>query len=589
MSFSKNNFFSYLYLKDQKVIIALVLLSLVCAGYLGFLTPTLIRDLYDSYQNEGSTDRAIYLLGALFIAEYCVSLMYQIAINRYVQKLLSAIRSRSYKQWILSIESGGRGGFNSQKYPMGEVLSRVLTDTEAVIEMVSTGSFKIFIDFTFIISCLIGFIELNTISGVALIIVEVLACVVLIFASKKMAIVYMEVRRSTGILSRVIANLTGGFRSTFYHPNENYASKTGYNSFEDFLKKQLKANVWDASYFSLAESLTPILLALLVIILPYSQIVEIAVIAAIVDLIQRSITPIKEAAGKISSIQRARTGIIRIEEFNSDLEKLPKNELLGKRRIVEFDKLKMIVNSFEYPARKNDKKFSLQGICIEAGVGDLIGIVGQSGCGKSTLLKILSTDIIAQEANISLLLKNGERIELRGKSFKPRELLEYKEQVSIVSQDSHVFSASMKFNITMGDKSPVGFDAFWSDVLIKIPYLKVWGIKPSDEMYPKELSLGQKQLVSALRSCYLAKPIVLFDEISSGLDSSLEEALRELVLETQKKSLTFIVAHRVETIIHASKILLMENGKIVGEGTHSKLLSSSQLYNDFISKLNKKH
>ncbi len=113
-----------------------------------------------------------------------------------------------------------------------------------------------------------------------------------------------------------------------------------------------------------------------------------------------------------------------------------------------------------------------------------------------------------------------------------------------------------------------------------------WSIEPHDQINPKELSLGQKQLISALRSCFLAKPIVLFDEISSGMDSELEEALRKLVLLVQRSSLTFIVAHRIETIIHANKIIVMNEGKIESIGEHNSLLSSSSIYQEFIKNLN---
>ncbi len=589
MSSSKNKWYSYVYLKDQKVLIGIIIFSLVISSYLGFITPKLIKKLYDSYSvGGGAIMDAIILLVYLYIGEYLVAIIYQISVNKYVQKLLSFIRSKSYKDWMLSIETAGKGQYGDQKYPMGEVLSRILTDTEAVIEMVSTGSFKIFIDFTFIISCLIGFIELNTISGVALIVAEVLACVALVIGSKKMVQVYMQVRKSTGIMSRAIADISGGFRYSFYHPHNDYASKKGYKSFEDFLRKQLKANVWDASYFSVAESLFPILLALLVLIFPYSQIVEMAVIAAIVDLIQRSIAPIKEVSGKISSIQRARTGIIRIEEFNRDLETLPKTYFDSKGRGIKLKKLSVKVDSFSYPANKgSSNSFKLENIFVEGYPGQLIGIVGQSGCGKSTLLKILATDIVCDDSSITVESLEGENINFSGQNLE--RLLEYKGQVSIVSQDSHVFSSTLAFNITMSYEFSQKFEIFWENVQKKLPYIKNWGIEPDDEINPKELSLGQKQLISALRSCYLAKPIVLFDEISSGLDSDLEEALRKLVLLIQEKSLTFIVAHRIETIVHADKIIVMKDGKIMDQGSHSNLLKNSLPYQEFITQLNKIH
>jgi ATP-binding cassette subfamily B protein len=584
MSSSKNSWSNYLYLKDQKILIILILISLMISSYLGFITPKLISNLYDSYKADGDTLAAIYSLVALFIAEYFISVIYQISINKYVQKALSHIRSISYKKWLLSIESAGSKSYGDHKYPMGEVLARILTDTEAVIEMVSTGSFKIFIDLTFIISCLVGFISLNTVSGMALITAEVLVCILLVVGSKQMAKVYMEVRKSTGVLSRAIANLSGGFRFTYFHPHNNYASKKGYESFEDFLRKQLKANVWDASYFSIAESLFPILLVLLVFIFPYSNIVEMSVLAAIIDLIQRSISPIKEISGKISSIQRARTGIIRIDEFNEDLDKLPSGDFTNKNKKVDLKKLNVKVDRFEYPRKDDSKAFALEDIEFDAYPGQLIGIVGQSGCGKSTLLKILATDIIAKDACIRITDINDTQMEFSLDNIE--SLMSYKNQVSIVSQDSHVFTNNLEFNITLSSDKDENFYKFWEEVRDKIPYLKKWNIQPEDSINPKDLSLGQKQLLSALRSCFLTKPIVLFDEISSSLDSELEEALRALVLMIQKKSLTFIVAHRIETITDADQILVMREGKLVDQGTHSGLLDKSAAYQEFIAQLN---
>jgi ATP-binding cassette subfamily B protein len=584
MSFSKNSWSNYLYLKDQKILIFLIIVSLLMSSYLGFITPRLISGLYESYKEGGDTLGAIYALVLLFVGEYFISVVYQVSINKYVQKALSHIRQFSYKNWLLSIETAGAGQYGDNKYPMGEVLSRILTDTEAVIEMVSTGSFKIFIDLTFIASCLIGFISLNTMSGIALITAEVFVCILLVIGSKQMAKVYMEVRKSTGIMSRAIANLSGGFRFSYYHPNENYASKKGSASFEDFLVKQLKANIWDASYFSIAESLFPILLVLLVVIFPYSNIVEMSVLAAIIDLIQRSISPIKEISGKISSIQRARTGIIRIDEFNDDLATLPKSNFdieIGK---LDLKSMNIKVPRFEYPSKDGAKPFILSDIDVTANPGELIGIVGQSGCGKSTLLKILATDILVEDSEITVESEDGKELKFSGKSSD--DLMKYKSQVSIVSQDSHVFSNTLRFNITMAEGKSEGFEQFWKDVTKRIIYLKTWGIKSDDFINPKELSLGQKQLLSALRSCFLSKPIVLFDEISSSLDSELEEALRLLVLLIQKKSLTFIVAHRIETIIKADQILVMENGQIVDRGSHSGLLGTSAAYQGFISQLN---
>tara|TARA_B100001971_G_scaffold215195_1_gene260259 strand:+ start:86126 stop:87919 length:1794 start_codon:yes stop_codon:yes gene_type:complete len=584
MNFLTSKWFEYIYIPGHKLLLFFIAVSLMMSAVIGYYTPKVINDLYASFQAKTSFDEAIKFLIILFVAEYISSVIYQISLNRYIQMLLQYIRSKSYQKWILTYESIGKGSFSSRNYPLGEVLSRILNDTEAVIEMVSSGSFKIFIDLTFIISCLISFIQLNTVSGIALIIAEVLVCILLVWGSQKMSVVYMAVRKSTGDLNRAIANLSAGLRFTFHTPNKDFASDSAIEPCEDFLKKQLKANIWDASYFALAESLFPILLVLLVVIFPYSNIVEMAIIAAIIDLIQRSISPIKEIANKISSIQRAKTGMMRIFEFNEDLATLPKSYLIDKEAHLDnFQYLDLKIDSFAYPKKENEKSaFELKDIHLKANSGELIGIVGMSGSGKSTVLKILSTEILSEDTSI-VLQGEQEKIDFQGFDFDG--ISKYKKQISIISQDSHVFSETLKFNISFGQKSDEEFEQFWNNVIESIPYLKRWNIKPSDELKPKELSLGQKQLICALRSCFLVKPIVLFDEISSGLDSELEEALRKLVLLIQKKSLTIIVAHRIETIIQANQILVMQDGKLIDQGKHDQLLERCATYQEFINQV----
>lgn len=592
MSILKNKWFEYIYIPENKLLLGMISGALVASAILGYYTPIVVSNLYESFGQEANFTTVLWSLGALYIGEYFASVIYQMGLSRYIQKLLQHIRSKSYRRWILAYDSIGKGKFSSHNYPMGEVIARILNDTEAVIEMVSSGSFKIFIDFAFIISSLVSFIRLNTVSGIALIVAETLVCVALVVGSKKMGKIYMAVRKSTGHLNRSVANISAGLRHTFHTPNDNFASKTSEAAFEDFLKKQLKANIWDASYFAIAESLFPILLALLVIVFPYSNIVEMAIIAAIIDLIQRSITPIKEVASKISGIQRAKTGMDRIFEFNQDLETMPKSSFEGDELTVEdFKGLDIYVRSFSYPTKTSGgaqeesetSTFELKDIELKASSGELIGIVGMSGSGKSTLLKILSTDILCPDAKISILRSSHDSISFDGTDL--AQIALYKRQVSIVSQDSHVFSESLQFNITFGEKGEEAFLKFWQEVKTSIPYLVKWGVEPDDIIKPKELSMGQKQLISALRSCFLQKPIVLFDEISSGLDSELEEALRKLVLFIQKNSLTIIVAHRVETIIKADQILVMKDGELDGVGRHEDLLGKNATYQEFIAQV----
>lgn len=564
----KNSWLNYLWLSTEKPLIIFILFNLVVSSVTGFYTPRLITQFYDSLAVEESFNRYFYLLAGLFIAEYLNRFLFQISSHRYIQILLNEVRRKSFALW-LKAPFKKQAKSKHEEYPMGEVLARLMNDTDAVREIVSSGSFGIFIDIIFILSSLVSFLELNSTTGLSLFMAEIFACLLLLKGSKIMARIFMDVRRVTGFMARVVTDITSGLKELFYSPNNLYASRRGEKIFEEFLNKQLHANIFDAGYYSAAESLYPILVALVMLIVPYAQIVEVAILAALIDLIQRSITPIKDIASKISVISRARTGIERLHQFNESFDE-------GHTERIGFTDLEVQTLTFNLEKFQYEKGFTISDINFELHRGQILGILGESGCGKSTLLKLLSGQYHTFQGLVKIDEQNID-------PSSDKALREFSSYVSLVSQDSHVFTETLKFNVTLGVDE--GFAEFWERASRSIPYLNRWEIKPEDKVKPKELSMGQKQLISGLRALFLKKPIILMDEISSGLDSELEAALRDLIKFFQSRSLTIIVTHRLETIFNSDLLILMEEGKISIQGSPKELRSHVK-YQEFILHLN---
>lgn len=543
-----------------------------------------MTELAGNYSSTEKFESSLYTLMIYFILVYLNRVAYQLGINRYVLKLVQKVRTDVYENWLLAfeIQSKEKGKDN---YPQGEVMARIMSDTMAIRELMTSGTFGILIDIFFVLACLISLIQINSLSGIFLAVTELSVAVLLVWGGKYMRDVFHDVRKSRGMVSQSVANVVGGLGEAYFTDHKNYASKTSTIQFKDFLYKQLKANVWDASYYSIAESLYPLLLALMVFIFPYSKITEAAVIFAIVDLIQRSISPIKNIAGKITNIQRAVTGIQRINEFTGDLAKAPRSPKGQVYTPFSMEKLKVSIEEFQYnkATSEEDTPFKISDVNFEGTTGELIGLVGLSGCGKSTVLNILAANIIPDKAEVKLLSKKEEDLIFPGESLE--DVVSYRQQISLVSQESHIFSESLHFNIALTSEEDPKFLEFWEWILKEIPYLKTWGIQPEEALTPDSLSLGQNQLICGLRACFLKRPVVLFDEISSALDSELELALRRVVLLVQEQSLTIIVAHRLETILEASRIIVMDNGKIVGSGTHEELSSSVAQYQKFMDEM----
>ena len=580
MNTSNNKWYKLFVFENSFKMILLLIGCLAISAYLGSLTPKLISNLSLNFHSDVLFKASLLSLFYNFLIVYINRVIYQLSVNKYVRMLIQHARTQTFSKWLNASE------IDSEKYPQGEIISRIISDTEAIRELVTSGSFGIFIDLCFVISCLFGFISLNRFSGLFISGVEVLATILLIWGSQLMRDTFMRLRNAQAQVNRVTANVLGGFHQMYYTRHDEYASKKSSLVFDEFLSKQNQANTMDAAYYACAESLYPVLLALVIFIFPYSNITEAALIFAIVDLIQRSINPIKEISGKIANIQRAMTGINRIQNFLGEIQTSKNQDINALNFLGSLLQFNVDIPHFEYPKNLNMQgsdrdHFSLRNIKFMGRPGELIGIVGLSGSGKSTLLNILAGNVLAKSANVTLTMKSESENYL----LDIKNVDEYRRAVSIVSQESHIFSESLIFNITLKNEVPSDFWEHWNFLSDNIPYLKLWGIRPEDKVVPSLLSLGQRQLLAGIRACYLKKEIVFFDEISSALDSDLELSLRKLVLLIQKNSLTIIVAHRVETIINADYILVMDKGRVVSSGSHSSLLESSVVYQEFIREL----
>lgn len=563
---SKSKWWTYLWLKSEAPLAFFILFNIMISSVTGYFTPRLITAFYEALNKEEAFQHQLMMLVFLYAGEYLNRILFTLSTHRYIQMLLIDLRKRSYSLWLKAPFKRKSG--KHDEYPLGEVLARLMNDTDAVREVVSSGSFAIFIDIIFILSCLISFLQLNSTTGLALFIAEVLACLLLIKGSKVMANIFIDVRRITGLMARVVTDLTSGLKELFYSPNEKYASKRGHKIFEEFLDKQLHANIWDAGYYSAAESLYPILVALVMLVVPYSQIVEVAILAALIDLIQKSITPIKDVASKISVLARAQAGIDRLHQFNESFDQ-------DNFERLDFTDLEVNTMVFDLESFQYDQGFKLEKIKFQLKRGEILGILGESGCGKSTLLKLLSGQYHTFTGTITI---DGKVIHADDE----KELRHFSSYVSLISQDSHVFTESLKFNITLGGDA--GFEDFWVLATNSIPYLKRWGVDVNDTIQPKALSMGQKQLLSGLRALFLKKPVILMDEISSGLDSELESALRDLIKFFQSRSMTIIVTHRLETILNSHELILLEAGKIIATGPH-QLMRGVPKYQEFLNHL----
>ena len=246
----------------------------------------------------------------------------------------------------------------------------------------------------------------------------------------------------------------------------------------------------------------------------------------------------------------------------------------------KFDKIGIEFDSVHFSYE--DKKV-LENITFEIEEGTSNAIVGYSGSGKTTLFNLITR----------LIDPNSGLIKLNGINIKDLCSKDLRSLISVVRQDGMVFDETILENIRFG--KPTASDVEIREAA-KMAYVDEFTNELKDGLNTvvgprgSTLSGGQRQRISIARAFLRASPLLLLDEPTSALDSKSEELIQKSLSNLAKHSTTITIAHRLSTIVDSDKVLVLDNGKIVGQGKHSKLLLENSLYSNlFKSQVEKKN
>ena len=255
--------------------------------------------------------------------------------------------------------------------------------------------------------------------------------------------------------------------------------------------------------------------------------------------------------------------VIRTESSIQD-PKVPE-ELTVHDGVVRFEHV-----NFRYPGAEEDV---LHDIDFVAEPGKTTAIIGSTGCGKSTLVNLIPR----------LYDVTGGQITLDGKDIRNITMADLREEIGFVPQKGVLFSGTIASNLRFGKDNA-------SDEQIKkaaeIAQATEF-IEAKDDKYDSSIaqggsnvSGGQKQRLAIARAIAKDPKIFIFDDSFSALDLKTDAALRKALAENVKDSTVIIVAQRISTILHAEQILVLDDGRIVGKGTHEELLKNCSVYQE---------
>jgi len=254
-----------------------------------------------------------------------------------------------------------------------------------------------------------------------------------------------------------------------------------------------------------------------------------------------------------------------IMDTPTDIEKKISEERSAEASAVSFKNV-----SFRY---HEGGDYAVSDISFTANKGDVIGIIGGTGSGKSTLVNLIPAFYTPSEGNIFI---NGKNASLYDKN-------ELTQMFGVVSQKAVLFKGTIRSNLLWG-KNDATENELWAalslaqaDDFVKE---KEGGLDASVEQSGRNLSGGQRQRLSIARALIKRPEFLILDDSASALDYSTESRLRSSLSGLDYSPTTFIISQRASSIMHADKILVLDDGRIVDEGTHNELLNTCDIYRE---------
>lgn len=282
------------------------------------------------------------------------------------------------------------------------------------------------------------------------------------------------------------------------------------------------------------------------------------------------LNPIKAIANTVGGLQRGLASSRRVLEIiDTEIEiKEKENPIV----VADFNESVEYKNVFF----KYGDEFVLKNINLKINKGETVALVGSSGGGKSTIVDLLPRFYDVNEGEILI----------DGNTLKDVEIDSLRKQIGIVSQESILFNDTVFNNIAFGIENATEEEVIHA---AKIANAHEFIMNLSDGYQTLvgerglKLSGGQRQRVSIARSIFKNPPILILDEATSALDTESEKLVQEALENLMKNRTSIVIAHRLSTILNADKIVVINNGEIVEEGTHAQLIKQNGVY----TKLNK--
>ncbi len=554
------------YIRHYRLQFVVTTSAVIALALFAAARPVLLKIIIDDYiLNKNSVQLlnfSLIMLGVLLF-EVLFQFLFMYFANWLGQHIVRDLRTQLFERMLRFKMQY----FNSS--PVGKLVTRVVSDIETIASIFGQGLFVIISDLLKMV-VLIG-VMLWLDWRLALIVIAVLP--IIIYATKifqlKIKKTFQEVRNQVSNLNSFVQERITGMKIVQLFTREEIE----YNKFVQINEKHKKAHVKTVWYYSIFFPFVEVLSSLtLGVVVWYGGLKATvggeAMFGTITSFIMMSAAmfrPLRQIADKFNTLQMGMVAAERVfDVLDEDVEEV--NE--GKQ-IAENLKGNIKFENVEFSYIKDEPV--LNRISFEVKQGKTVAVVGATGAGKSTIINLLNR---FYDIDTGLITIDDISIDI----FTLHSL---RNQIGVVSQDVFLFSESIYNNIVLSNATipleevieaakKIGIHNF----IMSLPGGYDYNVKERGSM----LSSGQRQLIAFLRA-YVSKPsILVLDEATSSIDSQSEALIQKATETITENRTSIIIAHRLATIKKADKIIVMDKGKIVEQGTHQNLLAQKGYY-----------
>ena len=452
-------------------------------------------------------------------------------------------------------------------HPRGDVVSRVVADADQFSEGLLMGFTQFFTGVLTIVGTLFFMLFTNAKIALAVVVLTPVSLLIARFVATHTHKFFVEQTQARGEQTAFAEEAIGGLKTTkaFGHEKEN---EEKFNRLNERLEK---ASMNATFYSSLVNPSTRFINNLVYATVAFIGALDVAsgvfTVGGLTKFLSYSnqyTKPFNEISGVVTELKGAFVCAARIFELIDEEEETSDQGLssLGEAKgNVSLEKV-----YFSY----NSSRKLIEGLCLDVSTGKRVAIVGKTGSGKTTLINLLMRFYDVDGGQVCVDGKNVQTITRRS----------LRENYGMVLQETWLKTGTVRENIKLGKPS-----ASDEEMIAAAKATHAHGfIKRMEKGYDTEisengmLSEGERQLLCIARIMLALPPMLILDEATSSIDTHTEKKIGDAFETLMQGRTTFIVAHRLSTIVNADTILVMEKGKVVQQGTHSELLAKGGAY-----------